>query len=110
MLFVLRFGICVICILYFTGSLQQGERPTCLAGGAFLVAGELGRARPAYKWDAPPFGSCAAVTHTQMQISLVTYHKCVTIGSLAPCSLKANDNIKIEGSKLDLLFEELGEN
>ena len=110
---MLIFGICIICNLYFvfhrifTG---EGERPTCLAGGAFLVAGELGRARPAYKWDAPPFGSCAAVTHTQMQISLVTYHKCVTIGSLAPCSLKANDNIKIEGSKLDLLFEELGEN
>ena len=54
---VLLFVICasdlsfvkfVIFILYFTGSLEV-ERPTCLAGGAFLVAGELWCSRPAYK-------------------------------------------------------------
>ena len=38
--------ICRICISYLSGSLPREKRPTCLAGGAFLVAGELSARTP----------------------------------------------------------------
>ena len=66
----LEFVWFVICILYFTGSLEV-ERPTCLAGGAFLVAGELWCSWPAYKWEWEPFPSQALLS------LLLTHHDAI---------------------------------
>ena len=48
--------ICRICISYLSGSLPREKRPTCLAGGAFLVAGELSARTPLTNeiWAALP--------------------------------------------------------
>ena len=113
-----RLGVSLICDLYFFTGTLECLRPTCLAGGAFLVAGELSvgttclQMRPAHPHllmlkkkttslqmisSCPPFKSSSCCWHTgRCKYHSSHQYRWVTIWLALYAAVQESDKSKLE--------------